>query len=74
MPEFIGGVLLGFFAGAIARKVMPGEEKGGCLVTIVLGILGAVVGGWIGRNIGFLPPAEPGVGSMNPRRSVRRSR
>lgn len=61
MPEFIGWVLLGFFAGAIARKVMPGEEKGGCLVTIVLGILGAVVGGWIGRNIGFLPPADPGV-------------
>jgi uncharacterized membrane protein YeaQ/YmgE (transglycosylase-associated protein family) len=60
MPEFIGWVLLGLFAGAIARKVMPGEEKGGCLVTIVLGILGAVVGGWIGQNIGFLPRGDPG--------------
>ncbi len=61
MAEFIGWVLLGLFAGAIARRVMPGEEKGGCLVTIGLGILGAVVGGWIGKNVGFLPPAEPGV-------------
>lgn len=61
MADFIGWVLLGLFAGAIARKVMPGEEKGGCLVTIGLGILGAVVGGWIGKNIGFLPPSNPGV-------------
>jgi uncharacterized membrane protein YeaQ/YmgE (transglycosylase-associated protein family) len=61
MAEFIGWVLLGFFAGAIARRIMPGEQKGGCLVTIALGILGAVVGGWIGRNVGFLPPAEPGA-------------
>jgi uncharacterized membrane protein YeaQ/YmgE (transglycosylase-associated protein family) len=61
VAEFIGWVLLGLFAGAIARRVMPGEEKGGCLVTIGLGILGAVVGGWIGKNVGFLPPAEPGV-------------
>lgn len=60
--EFIGWVLLGLFAGLIARRVMPGEEKGGCLVTIVLGILGAVVGGWIGKNIGFLPDHRPGTG------------
>ena len=60
MDDFVGWVLLGLFAGAIARRVMPGEEKGGCLVTIVLGIVGAVVGGWIGRNIGFLPDHQPG--------------
>jgi uncharacterized membrane protein YeaQ/YmgE (transglycosylase-associated protein family) len=61
MAELIGWVLLGLFAGAIARRVMPGEEKGGCLVTIGLGILGALVGGWIGKNVGFLPPSDPGV-------------
>lgn len=61
MAEFIGWVLLGLIAGAIARRLMPGEEKGGCLVTIGLGILGAVVGGWIGKNIGILPPSDPGV-------------
>ena len=58
--DFVGWILLGLFAGAIARRVMPGEEKGGCFVTIVLGILGAVIGGWIGRNIGFLPDNNPG--------------
>jgi uncharacterized membrane protein YeaQ/YmgE (transglycosylase-associated protein family) len=58
--DLVGWILLGLFAGAIARRVMPGEEKGGCLVTIVLGILGAVIGGWIGRNIGFLPDNNPG--------------
>jgi uncharacterized membrane protein YeaQ/YmgE (transglycosylase-associated protein family) len=61
LSEISGWVLLGFLAGAIARRVMPGEEKGGCLVTIALGILGALVGGWIGRNIGFLPPGVPGA-------------
>jgi len=60
--EIAGWVLLGLFAGLIARRVMPGEEKGGCFVTIILGILGAVVGGWIGRNVGFLPPSDPGPG------------
>lgn len=61
MGDFIGWILLGLFAGAIARKVIPGEEKGGCLLTIVLGIIGAVVGGWIGRNVGFLSPdTNPG--------------
>jgi uncharacterized membrane protein YeaQ/YmgE (transglycosylase-associated protein family) len=60
MGEIIGWVLLGLFAGAIARRVMPGEEKGGCLATLVLGVLGAVVGGWIGRHVGLLPAAGPG--------------
>jgi len=58
--DFVGWILLGLFAGTIARRVMPGEEKGGCLVTIVLGILGAVIGGWVGKNIGFLPDNNPG--------------
>lgn len=62
-PKEIGGwVILGLVAGLIARRVMPGEEKGGCLMTIILGILGAMVGGWIGRNVGFLPVAHPGPG------------
>jgi uncharacterized membrane protein YeaQ/YmgE (transglycosylase-associated protein family) len=60
--ELLGWVVLGLIAGLIARRVMPGEEKGGCFVTIGLGIIGATVGGWIGRNIGFLPqPISAGV-------------
>ncbi len=60
MEKFVGWILLGLIAGLIARRVMPGEEKGGCLVTIGLGVAGALVGGWIGENIGFLPPSDPG--------------
>jgi uncharacterized membrane protein YeaQ/YmgE (transglycosylase-associated protein family) len=60
LNEIIGWVLLGLFAGLIARRVMPGEEAGGCFLTIGLGIVGAVVGGWIGRHVGFLPIADPG--------------
>ena len=53
MEKFVGWILLGLIAGLI------GEEKGGCFVTIGLGIAGALVGGWIGENIGFLPSGQP---------------
>jgi uncharacterized membrane protein YeaQ/YmgE (transglycosylase-associated protein family) len=46
-------ILFGLIAGAIARLLTPGEDKGGCLLTIVLGIAGAAVGGWIGTQLGF---------------------
>jgi uncharacterized membrane protein YeaQ/YmgE (transglycosylase-associated protein family) len=60
LDELTGWILLGLFAGLIARRLMPGEETGGCLITIVLGIVGALVGGWIGRHVGFLPIDPPG--------------
>lgn len=61
MAEFIAWVLLGLFAGAIAKRIVPGQQKGGCLMTIALGMVGAVVGGWLGRHLGFLPPPHPGA-------------
>lgn len=62
LNEILGWVLLGLFAGLIAQRLMPGGERGGCLLTIGLGIIGAFVGGWIGRHVGFLPIADPGPG------------
>lgn len=51
------GILLwavfGLIAGAIAKFLMPGKAPGGIIVTIALGILGAVVGGFIGAQLGF---------------------
>lgn len=46
--------LLGIISGALAKFIMPGRNGGGCLVTMILGLIGAVVGGWIGTmlNIG----------------------
>jgi len=45
---FIGWIVLGLIAGAIAKAIMPGKQGGGWLVTLLLGVVGAVVGGWIG--------------------------
>jgi uncharacterized membrane protein YeaQ/YmgE (transglycosylase-associated protein family) len=46
-------VLFGLIAGAIARYLMPGKAPGGIIVTIALGIVGAVVGGFLGAQLGF---------------------
>lgn len=46
-------IVLGLVAGAIAKLVMPGDQRGGCLLTILLGVAGALVGGFIGRQLGY---------------------
>ena len=43
---FIGWIVLGLIAGAIAKAIMPGKQGGGFLVTLLLGVIGAVLGGW----------------------------
>ena len=51
MLSIIGWILFGLIAGLIAKAVMPGRDPGGTIVTILLGIAGAVVGGWIGDRL-----------------------
>jgi uncharacterized membrane protein YeaQ/YmgE (transglycosylase-associated protein family) len=51
MGAIIGWIVFGLIAGAIAKLLMPGRDPGGFVVTILLGIGGAVVGGFIGRAI-----------------------
>jgi uncharacterized membrane protein YeaQ/YmgE (transglycosylase-associated protein family) len=46
-------IIFGLIAGAVAKLIMPGRDPGGFIITIILGILGAVVGGWIGTTLGF---------------------
>lgn len=46
-------LILGFFAGLIAKWIMPGADGGGIILTTILGIVGAVVGGFIGSLFGF---------------------
>lgn len=46
-------IILGLLAGGIAKFLMPGKDPGGCFLTIILGIVGASVGGWIGTQLGF---------------------
>jgi uncharacterized membrane protein YeaQ/YmgE (transglycosylase-associated protein family) len=55
----LGWILFGLVVGVIAKLLMPGREPGGMIVTIVLGIVGAVVGGFLGRALGMYGPNEP---------------
>lgn len=55
----LGWILFGLIVGAIAKLVMPGRDPGGIIVTMFLGILGAVLGGWIGGALGLYAPGEP---------------
>lgn len=45
---FIGWIVLGLIVGAIVKAVMPGRVGGGWITSLVLGVVGAIVGGWIG--------------------------
>jgi uncharacterized membrane protein YeaQ/YmgE (transglycosylase-associated protein family) len=46
--SFLGFLLLGLIAGAIAKLILPGRQGGGWLITLVLGVVGALLGGWLG--------------------------
>ncbi len=51
-------ILFGLVVGIIAKLLMPGRDPGGFIVTILLGIAGALVGGFLGRAMGFYGPGE----------------
>jgi uncharacterized membrane protein YeaQ/YmgE (transglycosylase-associated protein family) len=55
----LGWIVFGLIVGAIAKLLMPGRDPGGIIVTMALGILGAMLGGWIGQAVGFYGPGEP---------------
>ncbi|QHS09467.1 GlsB/YeaQ/YmgE family stress response membrane protein [Sinimarinibacterium sp. NLF-5-8] len=53
---WISWIVLGLIAGALGKLVMPGKDPGGFIITILLGIGGAIVGGWIGSQLGIATP------------------
>ena len=53
MPLWLHWILLGLLAGALAKFLVPGRDPSGCIVTTVLGIAGAFIGGWIGTRMGW---------------------
>jgi len=56
---FLGWIVFGLIVGAVAKLVMPGRDPGGIVVTMGLGILGAMLGGWIGQALGMYRQEEP---------------
>jgi len=55
----LGWILFGLVVGIIAKLLMPGRDPGGFIITALLGIAGAVLGGFIGRAAGLYAPGEP---------------
>ena len=53
MPLWLYWIVLGLVAGALAKFLVPGRDPSGCLITIILGILGAFVGGLLGTALGW---------------------
>lgn len=60
--EFLWMIIVGLVAGALAKFVMPGRDPGGMFITILLGIAGALVAGWLGRTAGWYGPGDAGPG------------
>jgi len=58
MFGILGWIVFGLIIGVIAKLVMPGRDPGGIIVTIVLGIVGAVLGGYIGQMTGMYGPNQ----------------
>ena len=54
-----GWVLFGLIVGVVAKLIMPGPDPGGMIVTILLGIVGALIGGFIGRMLGWYGEGDP---------------
>ena len=58
----LGWVVIGLLAGGLAKLLMPGKDPGGCIVTILLGIAGALLAGFLGRAVGWYGPNDAGAG------------
>ncbi len=57
--EFIGWIFFGLIVGLIGKLLMPGRDPGGFVVTILLGIAGALLGGFLGRSLGLYREDDP---------------
>ena len=56
--EILGWILFGLVVGVLAKLVMPGKDPGGIIVTILLGIGGALLGGFLGRSLGLMADTQ----------------
>jgi uncharacterized membrane protein YeaQ/YmgE (transglycosylase-associated protein family) len=54
----MGWIIFGLIVGVVAKFLMPGRDPGGWIVTILLGIAGALVGGFLGRAVGWYGPND----------------
>jgi uncharacterized membrane protein YeaQ/YmgE (transglycosylase-associated protein family) len=62
----IGTIVVGLIIGAIAKLLMPGKDPGGCIITILLGLAGSFIAGYLGQALGLYTVGEPAgfIGSV----------
>jgi uncharacterized membrane protein YeaQ/YmgE (transglycosylase-associated protein family) len=60
--HIIWSLIVGLFVGAIAKFVMPGKDPGGFIITMLLGIVGSVLAGFLGRALGIYHAGDTGPG------------
>jgi len=53
MGPLLYTILIGLVIGVVAKFLMPGRDPGGCIITILLGIAGSFLAGWIGQQMGY---------------------
>ena len=58
MMSFIWMCIIGLIAGALAKWIMPGKDPGGIIITMLLGIAGSLIAGFLGRTLGWYQPGE----------------
>lgn len=59
MGAILWTLIIGLVIGAIAKLLMPGKDPGGCIITMLIGIAGAFVAGYLGRVLGWYQPGQP---------------
>jgi uncharacterized membrane protein YeaQ/YmgE (transglycosylase-associated protein family) len=64
----IGWILFGLIVGIVAKFLMPGRDPGGFFITVLLGIVGSLVGGFLGRLVGWYGDGDPVVRTAGPTR------
>ena len=58
MISVLGWILFGLIVGVVAKLLMPGRDPGGIIITVLLGIAGALVGGFVGQALGWYGPND----------------
>ena len=59
MTAILWTLVIGLVVGAIAKLLMPGKDPGGCIITMLIGIAGAFVAGYLGRVLSWYEPGQP---------------
>jgi uncharacterized membrane protein YeaQ/YmgE (transglycosylase-associated protein family) len=57
--HFLWMLIIGLVVGALAKLIMPGKDPGGIIVTMLIGIAGALIAGFLGRAVGWYNEGEP---------------